>query len=321
MDVRSFCCVAMIALAACASGRATSETSSAPPGTKTIAVAETPRSEATVATLATDAPPKPKLDRARYPWLDDSRSPAAVDSLEARFDVPAGFRRVDLAARSFGGWLRGLPLASSSTDVRSFDGRVIRRSDDEHIAAVAAIDVSPADVQQCADSVIRLHAEWRWSEGDRAISYRAASGAAMPFSRWLRGDRVEPSGASIAWIPGAPRASNHATFRSYLDTVFGFANTVSLARDAKTAAASELRPGDFVVMPGAPGHAVLILDEAVRDDGARALLLGQGYMPAQSFHVLRPSRDGAWFVLSKDAAELNTPFWPPFPLTLLRRFD
>jgi hypothetical protein len=264
---------------------------------------------------------KPSLDRARYPWLADANAPDAVEPLEARFDPPDGFTRVEVAARSFGAWLRGLPLRAPGTPVLAFDGATIRGADDDHVAAVVAMDVSPIDVQQCADSVIRLHAEWRWSEGDRAMSYRAASGIAMPLARWMNGDRIEPRGATIDWVPGRARAATHASFRQYLDAVFGYANTGSLARDAKAIDAAALRPGDFVVMPGGPGHAVLVLDLATRSDGTRAALLGQGFMPAQSFHVLRPSRASAWFVIPPGSTELQTPFWRAFPWSLLRRLD
>ncbi len=46
------------------------------------------------------------------------------------------------------------------------------------IAAVAKLDVSSTDIQQCADSVIRLHAEWVWAAGDKnGIAYPFLSGA------------------------------------------------------------------------------------------------------------------------------------------------
>ena len=66
---------------------------------------------------------------------------------------------------------------------------------------------------------------------------------------------------------------------------------------------------------------MLVLDLARAPDGRRALLLGQGFMPAQSFHVLRPGRDrGAWFVVEPGALFLDTPFWAPFPWKTLHRF-
>jgi hypothetical protein len=71
------------------------------------------------------------------------------------------------------------------------------------------------------------------------------------------------------------------------------------------------------VLPGGPGHAILILDVAEAPDGRRVALLGQGFMPAQDFHVLRAGAS-AWFSL--DGEDVDTPFWPaPFPWSSLRR--
>ncbi len=44
------------------------------------------------------------------------------------------------------------------------------------------------------------------------------------------------------------------------------------------------------MQPGAPGHAVLVLDLATDAQGHRVVLLGQGFMPAQSFSVLHPGK-------------------------------
>jgi hypothetical protein len=208
--------------------------------------------------------------------------------------------------------------------VRSFRGSVVLPADHPNLAAVVALDVGDGDVQQCADSVIRLHAEWLFAQGRRDGSYRAASGAAMPFARWARGERMVPDGLGFTWATSARPDAGHASYRRWLSAVFAYANTGSLARDTEPVAAGDLQPGDFVVQPGAPGHAVLVLDLARAPDGRRALLLGQGYMPAQSFHVLRPGPrpggEGAWFVVEPGALALDTPFWAPFPWKTLHRF-
>src|SRR6185437_4535612 len=161
----------------------------------------------------------------------------AVDgTLESRFLPPRGFARVPLPARSFGAWLRGLPLAPPGTPVKSYLGRVVLPADHPNLAAVVAIDVGDADLQQCADSVIRLHAEWLYAQGRRDQSYRAASGAAMPFARWARGERMVPDGMGFAWKASARADGGRAAFRGWLDGVFAFANTGSLARDAEPVA-------------------------------------------------------------------------------------
>jgi hypothetical protein len=260
-----------------------------------------------------------------YPWLADPSLavPAPADALDERFDPPPGFARVDLPAGSFGAWLRHLPLLPAGTSVLSFRGDVVLPAGHENLAAVVAIDVGGRDLQQCADSVIRLHAEWLYGAGRRDASYRAAAGAAMPFERWARGERVTatPKGNDLRWTPSRRPDGGHAAYRAWLDAVFTWANTGSLARDAQPVAPDDLRPGDFFVLPGSPGHAVLVLDLARAPDGRRALLLGQGFMPAQSFQVLRPSSRSAWFVVEPSAESVATPFWSPFPWRSLRRLD
>ena len=70
------------------------------------------------------------------------------------------------------------------------------------------------------------------------------------------------------------------------------------------------------------GHSVLVLDMARAPDGRRAVLLGQSYMPAQSYHVLRPAPQEAWFAVDPASDGIQTPFWPvPFPWTSIRRLD
>ncbi|MEP7121537.1 MAG: DUF4846 domain-containing protein [Byssovorax sp.] len=288
---------------------------------------------------AVTTPTTPALDRspaalaARYPWPKSRPDAPAGDRLERRFPTPSRYVRAAVAPGSFGAWLRDLPLEADRTPVLSHRGAVVLGPDHPNLAAVVAIDVGAQDLQQCADSVIRLHAEWQWSQSRRDESYRAASGAEMPFARWAHGERITvsgPAGSKLTWAPAAKADDTHAAFRAYLDGVFGWANTVSLARDTTPIALADLRAGDFVVQPGGPGHAVLILDLATNPEGQRLVLLGQGFMPAQSFQVLHPGKQdphvtlgangdrGAWFPV--DPEGLQTPFWPRFPWTALHRF-
>lgn len=299
-----------------------------------LATAAPPPVAGSASIAAPSPPPVPRLAAlaARYPWPKSRPDAPEGDRLEGRFPAPDRFVRASVAPGSFGAWLRDLPLQPEGAPVVSHGGAILRRADHPNIAGVAAIDIGAQDLQQCADSVIRLHAEWQWSRGRRDQSYRAASGAAMPFARWALGERVTvsgPAGSKLTWAPAARADDSHRAFRAYLDTVFGWANTVSLARDTTPIALADLRPGDFVVQPGGPGHAVVILDLATAPDGTRVVLLGQGFMPAQSFQILHPGKqdphvkpgpvgNGAWFRIEADG--LDTPFWPRFPWTALHRF-
>jgi hypothetical protein len=182
--------------------------------------------------------------------------------------------------------------------------------------------VSPLDVQQCADSVIRWHAEWLWSRGEKnKLGYHFLSGDFATYRDYASGRRPAVAGNKVTWSTSAAASDDRKTFRRYLDMVFNYASTISLAHRAQKIDRASLRPGDFVVLPGGPGHAILILDVATNEDGKRVALLGQGFMPAQDFHVLESQEQGLspWFSLEGEA--IDTPFWPePFPWSSLRRF-
>lgn len=79
------------------------------------------------------------------------------------------------------------------------------------------------------------------------------------------------------------------------------------------------------VTHGSPGHAVVVLDVAQNDTGERVALLGQGFMPAQDFHVIRDHgqgvKNGVWFVLPEVGEKLDTPSWRPFSRSQARRFE
>jgi hypothetical protein len=263
------------------------------------------------------AAPRPptREELARYPWLSKS---ASVRPLEATFPPPPGYTRVELEPDSFGAWLRGLPLRPQGTPVRDFRGREILAGDDSRLAAVAELDVGTFDLQQCADSIIRLHAEWLWAQGQKErIAYRFTSGHLASWPKYAAGDRARISGSKVTWVRSAAADSSRSSFRAWLELVFTYAGTLSLQAEKQHPTREDLRPGDFFVLGGSPGHAVLVLDVAVNAAGERVALIGQGFIPAQDFHLVSPGQDRPWFSL--EAEEIATPFWKPFPWSSLRR--
>lgn len=260
-----------------------------------------------------------------YPW-----GPTAPESdrLSARFATPpAGFTRVDVDQDSFGNFLRNLPLKPAGSPVVDFQGTPLHNGGQHpNIVAVADLDIGSKDLQHCADVIYRLNGEWRYGKGDNNLVYKAVSGQALGYRNYIAGERAIIEGKGIALKKvAAPAKDTHALMRGYMDEVFSWAGTASLARDAKPVAWSDLQPGDFFVMSGSPyGHAVLVLDVAKDTKGRVALLLGQSYMPAQSFQVLKPagSNNGVasdWFVVDPSDLAVDTPFWAPFPKTSLHR--
>lgn len=276
-----------------------------------------PPASASAAPAAVDDKPDPK----RYTWLDDkSRDvPPAVDTLLSRFKTPPGYTRAHEEPGSFGAWLRTLPLAAPNTAVKSYKGDIIYPPGNEYVAAVVAIDVGKADLQQSPDIVVRLDAEWRWSMGDRDLSYQGATGLDMPLSRWVRGERIVAQGRQVFWAPRSkPTELNHAALRGYLDSVFTWANSTSLSKQGTPVEPADIQPGDFFVHQGKPGHVVVVLDIAQKSPTKKLALLGQALNPAENVHVLRPGVGTAWFSLHP-GQPLLTPHTAEFPWNGLRR--
>lgn len=248
-----------------------------------------------------------------YPWA----VPPQVDTqpLSTAAAPPPGFARVSVASGSLGEWLRHLPMRTGSPTVHAHDGRVLRAP----AAHVLAMDVGSRDLQQCADSAIRLLSEFAWESG-RAdeLGWHFTSGDRSDWSDWVDGERFI-IGRTVERRAGAPRSTDHESFRSWLDLIFTYAGTRSLASEGEAVGPSPVQAGDVFVSPGSPGHAVVVLDVAVDGSGRRVALLGQGFMPAQEFHVLKGGGgrsevlDSTWFLLpSSDADVLDTPSWKPF---------
>ncbi|MFH1279904.1 MAG: DUF4846 domain-containing protein [Candidatus Eisenbacteria bacterium] len=252
-----------------------------------------------------------------HPWL---RGPANPDSPAKRIPPPTGYERLPGGDRSFASWLRGLPLRKPGTPVRLFDGR--EKSYQGGVFAAVDIDVGSKDLQQCADAVIRLRAEYLLAAGcaDR-IAFDFTSGHPARWSDWRAGQRPVVSGNEVSWILRARPDSSYASFRNYLNSVFTYAGSYSLARELQAVAdPSQVLPGDVFIQGGFPGHAVLVADVAEGVQGRRVFLLVQSYMPAQDIHVLLNPNDGGspWFPALRQGS-LVTPEWT-FSYTDLRRF-
>jgi hypothetical protein len=273
--------------------------SAAPASISASAAASAVPSPSTAASPQATAKAPYVADAKRYPWLADDRDfPKPDASLEDRFPVPPGYKRVTVPSGSFSEWLRTLPMAPEGTPAKSFDGKETLAADDDYLAGVVAIDTGTPDLQQSSDVIIRLHAEYLWSRGEKdRISYLSATKLNMPLSRWEKGQRLVADGPNVFWvIKGKPADVDHAEFRRYLDAVFNWANSTSLsARSTPLTEPKDLVAGDFFLQSGEPNHVAVVLDVADKPSGERVALLGQARNPAESIHVVRPGKATPWF--------------------------
>lgn len=272
----------------------------------------------TILLLLLAAPAASLQAEPRYPWQAQGES---VENISERFTPPDGFERIVVSPGSFADWLRHLPLKPDQTPVYLYDGRL--KPNQRVHRAVIDIDTGDSDLQQCADAVMRLRAEYLYSQQayDR-IRFNFTSGDTARYSSWRAGQRPEVSGNQVRWKTSANADDSYDNFRNYLDSVFMYAGTASLSKELRPRKPQDIQIGDVFIKGGFPGHAVIVVDMAKDPvSGKKAFLLAQSYMPAQDIHILKNplSRGGSpWFELPS-RGKLHTPEWD-FKLSELKTF-
>lgn len=177
--------------------------------------------------------------------------------------------------------------------------------DQEKHFSILTYDVGTQDLQQCADALMRLRAEYLFNQNRQdEIGFHFVSGQFYQFTDYCKGLKPIPKGRSVQFVTGAPAARTHQSLRHYLDIVYTYASTISLAGELKNT--DEFEPGTVIISPGSPGHCFIITDEATASDGKKLYKLVEGYTPAQSIYVLRNVSEPAlsyWHHLKKGTIE------------------
>lgn len=212
--------------------------------------------------------------------------------------LPPGFERLPAADASFAAWLRDRPLKRNNT-VYLYNGMPKRNQDAQF--AVLDIPVGTQDLQQCADAVMRLRAEYLYHR-----------------ERWNEIVFTDNNRKAYRYQNGKDRTA----FESYLRKVFGWCGSASLEKQLKPVGSLlQITPGDVLIRGGHPGHAVIVMDAAVNARGERIYLLAQSYMPAQDIHILKNPANGRlspWYK-AIDNQSITTPEWV-FEAHQLRRW-
>lgn len=236
-----------------------------------------------------------------------------------RFPPPNGYERKTLEQGSFQMYLRNIPLKPAGTKVRLYDGSIKRRDVHE---AVVDMEISNRNLQQCADAIIRLRAEYLYSQKRyNQISFSLTNGFEVSYLKWMEGNRVVVSGSKTSWKRLTTPSNTYKEFRNYLEFIFMYAGTISLEKALKPKNMADIVIGDVFIKAGSPGHAVIIVDIAENVNHEKVFLLAQSYMPAQEIHILKNLNSEAhspWYD-AKVLNELKTPEWT-FDLSQLKSF-
>ena len=229
--------------------------------------------------------------------LQQSLNPNDSATVVSEIALPAGYKRIDVAQHSFANWLRSISLKKDK-HVYLYNGSLKRNQSAQF--AVLNISVGHKDLQQCADALMRLRAEYLFSE-----------------KRYSEIEFRDNTNKSYKWNGG----SNRPEFDKYLEKVFGMCGSASLEKQLKPVAdVHNIQPGDVFIKGGFPGHAMIVIDMAVNAKGNKVFMLAQSYMPAQDIHIVKNPADislNPWYEVN-DAVEIDTPEWTFFNNQLRR---
>jgi hypothetical protein len=249
------------------------------------------------------------------------KSDSTKNTIKTRFEVPYGYKRIVSEKNSFGEYLQNLKLKPEGTPVKNYDGS-IKEPRDVYIAVVD-MDVGDKDLQQCADAVMRLRAEYLYSQNRfDDIHFNFTSGFNAEYSKWREGYRISVKGSSVSWVKTQSESESYENFRKYLDVVFTYAGTLSLSKELIAVEINEMQIGDVFIKGGSPGHAVIVVDMAVNEKtGDKIFLLAQSYMPAQDIQILKNPGNAnlsPWYSVNFGET-LETPEWT-FKKEQLKKF-
>jgi hypothetical protein len=243
-------------------------------------------------------------------------------SVSTRFSAPPNYTRLTSATGSFAEFLQNQALKENGAAVHYYNG--LEKSN-RVAAAVLNVDVGTKDLQQCADAVMRLRAEYLLKQKQYDdLHFNFTNGFKADYSKWRSGYRISVKGNNASWVRTDKESESYASFREYMDVVFNYAGTASLSRELTSVSLAQMQIGDVFIKGGSPGHAVIVVDMAVdAKTGKKVFMIAQSYMPAQDIHILLNTNKPAispWYELDATSNDILTPEWP-FTADQLKRFQ
>ena len=207
-------------------------------------------------------------------------------TVKTRILPPESFHWQQEAKDSFAEFLQNIPVEPDGTPILDYHGTPVGNQG-KHVA-VLTYDVGTKDLQQCADAVLRLRAEYLYAQQRfDEIAFHFTSGDLFSWNDYKRGMRAVVDKNKVTFVQSAEPDDSYPNFRRYLDALYMYAGTISLFHETEPILHdSLLKAGDIIITPGSPGHAVIIIGHAIHDNGDHVFLLAEGLTPAQSIAVI-----------------------------------
>jgi hypothetical protein len=232
------------------------------------------------------------------------------NTIGKRILVPSGYQRIEADKNAYTTFLRNIELKPFGSKVKYYNGAT--KDKNNVYCAVLTYDVGNKDLQQCADAVMRIRAEYLFEQKKyNDIAFNFTSGFKATYEKWRQGYRISVKGNKCSWVKTTSEDNSHYTFRQYLEYVYNYAGSLSLSKELKTVQHfNDIQPGDVLIIGGSPGHAETVMDVAINDKGEKIFLLSQSYMPAQDIQVLcnnANANNNPWYYVTACDKGIFTP--------------
>ena len=241
-------------------------------------------------------------------------------TLIKRVLTPNGYKRIKAKKGSFETFIRNYKLKPDGSPVLLYDGRE-KGNQSAHIA-VFKLPIENEDLQQCADSIMRIYGEYYYGrKAYNKITFPLGGGFIADFDKWRRGYTISVSGNKLVWVYSSKNDSSYDSFKKFMRVVFAYSGTLNMDYSSKKLKLSEAKVGDIFIRGGSPGHVVMIADICKNKAGKKAYLLAQSYMPAQESQLLKnPLHEyDPWYYEDEIKYPLRTPEYS-FDKGSLRRY-
>lgn len=211
----------------------------------------------------------------------------------AEIALPKGFQRINTTPNTYEYWLQHYPLLKDNT-VYLYDGR-LKANQQLHVAVID-VSIGTKNLQQCADAVVRLKAEYHFARKEYSKIVFNACKTVFDFNTFAK----------------TKNCFTHQCLLEFLEKVFSNYGTYNLEDQLQAVTDyTNVTIGNVFIKGGAPGHAMLVVDVAVNPStGEIIFLLAQSFMPAQSVHVVKNLNNAQlspWY--SCNDVEIATPGW------------
>lgn len=214
-------------------------------------------------------------------------------TISERIKVTDTYTRVKYPEGSFSSYIQNYKLKSFDAKVINYDGKpYVYQSG---YVGVLEVPVPSNGLQQCADALIRIRADYLWETNRKdEIGFNFTSGHYCSWKKYAEGYRPKINGSKVSFHKTASRDTSKQNFYKYLNLIYTYAGTQLLYNELpKITNKANVEVGDMLIFPGSPGHVIMVVDKITTIDGDILFIFAQGNTPAQSVHILKNLNDSS----------------------------